>query len=225
MSIENTQWSDYDNRQTFDFILQQLRPWGYTDESWGNDACPKISLLGDAYHEHDVNLFVGWKDEKMNETHLSGSCQFALNMDNNLQYQLGEDPFRCFYLGDSVQQLIKIAKKVAPAQETYSELLQRGYDVISTGGGCTAWGKLFGDRLVTVTGDSQASLITFTDDEKWVEVDELVTIGVYDQGAPIWGDGTDLDGSANYSWVRVGDRKSLTESLKIAETVAQKGEI
>ena len=222
MSIDNTQWANYDNRQTFDYILQQLRPWGYTDESWGNDACPKITLLGDAMHEHDINIFIGWKDPEMNETHLSDSDAFSINMDCNFQRELGCDPFRCFYKGNSVEQLIKVAKQIAPAQETYTELLQQGYEIISTGGGCTAWAKEFDDYHVMVTGDAQAHLIEMIDDEESVSVDEVVCIGVYDDGSPIWGAGDEKaeDGSDIHSWVRVGDRKGLAASLEVAETIA-----
>ena len=42
--------------------------------------------------------------------------------------------------------------------ETYSELLQQGYEIISTGGGFTAWAKDFSDYCVTVTGDGFVTL-------------------------------------------------------------------
>ena len=222
MSIDNTQWADYDNRKTFDFILQQLRPWGYTDESWGNDACPKITLLGDAMHEHDINIFIGWEDPEMNATHLSDSYKFVISMDENFMRALGQNPFTCFYKGDSVRQLIKIAKQIAPAQETYTELLQQGYEINYTGGGCYEWAKEFGDYCVTVTGDGFAHLISRIEDTEEVAVDEVISIGITENGAHYWGAGNDNaeDGSDLHSWVRVGDRKGLAGSLEVAETIA-----
>lgn len=223
MSIDNTQWADYDNRKTFDFILQQLRPWGYTDESWGNDACPKITLLGDAMKaSNDINLFVGWKDPEMNAAHLSDDDQFALSMDCNFQRALGCEPFRCFYKGNSVEQLIKVAKQIAPAQETYNELIQQGYEINYTGGGCYEWAKEFGDYCVTVTGDGYAHFISMVDDEESVSVDEVLSIGITENGSHYWGAGNDNaeDGSDIHSWVRVGDRKGLAASLEVAETIA-----
>lgn len=222
MSIDNTQWANYDNRKVFDHVLQQLRPWGYTDESNGNDAAPKICLLGDAMHEHDILIFIGSDDPEMGEAFFTDfSGKFVITQDANFLTDLGQRP-RDFYQGDSVGQLIKLAKQIAPAQETYSELYQLGYEIISTGGGFTSWAKSFGDYCVTVTGDGFAHLISRIEDTDELEVDEVVCLGVSERGSHYWGAGEERvdDGSDMHSWVRVGDRRGLAASLEVAETIA-----
>lgn len=218
MSIENTQWADYDNIHAFKTILSALRPWGYTDESWGNDACPKICLLGDSDREQDINIFVGFQDTAFNDAEV-GSMMYYVSHNDDFAYDLGIP--HVYYGGNSITQVIAVAKALTAAQETYSELLGLGYQIISTGGGCTAWAKDLGEATVTVNCDSSAVLT-----EEYASMprsSELVSIGVYDsEGSPVWGDGTDLDGSAGYSFVRIGDRRGLADSLTIAEEVCRR---
>jgi hypothetical protein len=211
MTIDNTQWANYEHRKAFDQVLTALRPYGYTDEAWGNDAGPKITLLGDAYHEHDINLFVGGE-------HDSKEGLFFLYQDHNFLYEMGCGHHSPFYAGDDINEVIRIAKLIAPAQETYTQLLQAGYRIENTGGGCTAWAKDFDGYTVMVTGDGQANLIEM-DLDGGVYVDELVCIGVTDRDlCCVWGAGTDDEAM---SWVRVGDHRGLAGSLEVAETVAR----
>ncbi len=217
MSIANTQWENYDNIDAFKTILNALRPWGYTDESWGNDACPKICLLGDAMNEQNITIFVGFQDTAFNDAEV-GSMMYYVSHNDDFAYDLGIP--HVYYGGNSITQVIAVAKAISAAQETYSELLGNGYKIISTGGGCTAWAKELGEAMVTVNCDSSAVLT-----EEYASMprsSELVSIGVYDsEGSPVWGDGTDLDGSEGYSFVRIGDRRGLAESLAIAEEVCR----
>jgi hypothetical protein len=209
MSIDNTQWANYEHRKAFDAILRALAPYGYTDESWGDDAGPKITLLGDAYHEHDINLFVGGDSvEKARE-----DTTFYLYQDHNFLSEMCCGHHSPFYSGDDINEVIRIAKLIAPAQESYAQLLQAGYRIENTGGGCTAWHKEFGDCTVMVTGDGQANFIEMDLETDDVQVDELVCIGVHD------GAGT---GDEDFAFVRVGDHRGLAKSLEDAETVARK---
>ena len=223
MTIENTQWADYDNRQTFDYILDQLEPYGFTDESWGNDACPKITLLGDAYHEHDINLFVGWKDEETNLAMLASKDALYLSMDCNFLHSLGDSPLTPFYSGNDVEELLRFAKMIKPAQDTYRVLLQRGYEVTDTGGGCKAWIKSFGRHYVMVTDDGGADcsfITTFEgiNGEPNLSVDRFVSVGVYDSGSPI-ADDQDSDSDADF-FVAMGNENLLNERLERAENLA-----
>ena len=211
MSIDNTQWANYEHRQAFDAILRALAPYGYTDESWGNDAGPKITLLGDAYYEHDINLFVGGEG--------SNEFCFYLYQDRDFLREMGCEHCHTFYAGNDIQEVIRIAKLIAPAQESYTQLLQAGYRIENTGGGCTAWAKDFGDCTVMVTGDGQANFIEMDLDSESVQVDELLSIGVTDRDLYcVWGAGTDDEAM---SCVRVGDYRGLAGSLEVAETVAR----
>ena len=223
MTIENTEWADYDNRQTFDYILDQLAPYGFTDESWGNDACPKITLLGDAYHEHDINLFVGWKDGGTNLVHLGIQGRYTLSMDSNFQRSLGENPDTPFYSGDDVEELLRVAKMIKPAQDTYRVLLQRGYEVTDTGGGCKAWIKSFGRHYVMVTDDGggDCSFITTFEGingKPSLSVDGLVSVGVYDSGSPI-ADDPNSESDADF-FVVMGEPELLNHRLEKAEALA-----
>ena len=211
MSIDNTQWANYEHRQAFDQILKALRPYGYTDESHQDDAGPKLSLLGHPYHEHDIYLLVGGEG--------SNEFCFYLSQDHEFLSALGCGHHHTFYAGDDIDEVIRIAKLIAPAQETYTQLLKAGYRITNTGGGCTAWYKDFGpDYRVMVTADGQANLIEMDLESESVQVDELLSIGVYHDGAPIWGAGADDE---SMSWVRVGDHRGLAGSLEVAEIVAR----
>lgn len=46
---------DYDNHERFNYVLGKLLPFGVSDTSWKNDACPSIGV-------GNVRLFVNYSD-------------------------------------------------------------------------------------------------------------------------------------------------------------------
>jgi hypothetical protein len=55
---------DFDNTAAFNFILENLKKFGFQDSTWGNDECASLSLLnknGDPV----IKIWIDWHSSKL----------------------------------------------------------------------------------------------------------------------------------------------------------------
>lgn len=229
MSIDNTQWSDYDNRQTFNQLLATLSPWGFVDSSWGNDCFPSISFLGDAENYFHIRIWVAHQDP-LNRVDYGNSTD-----ENTPQFVVESNFEECdavvgfrnryndtFYEGEDVWRVISVCTQLAPIFTIYTELVSRGYSLHSTGGGCDIWAKDFGDQTV-YAGDSLTGNLAETHEgvNGEIVIDAVNEIGfsVIDQD----GCAVDFESGENMITARVGNLAAVKMALDTVERVASEG--
>jgi len=59
------EFSDFDNGDAIDKMLEQLKPHGFDDESWHNDTCPCI--IKEISEDNRIQIFVDYKDPQKSE--------------------------------------------------------------------------------------------------------------------------------------------------------------
>lgn len=227
MSIDNTQWADYDNREEFDRILATLSGWGFVDSSWGNDCFPSISFLGDGTNYFEIRVWVAHKDP-------ANRVDYGNSTDENTpQFLIQSIWDECkavsgfvnryndtFYEGEDVGRVISVCTKLSPVYRVYSELVGRGYEVISTGGGADIWAKDFGDHTV-MAGDSLTGNLAETHEgiNGEIVIDAMNAIGFTITDAD--GFNVDFDSGENFVTARVnGDIPSFNLALDAVEKLA-----
>ena len=229
MSIENTQWANYDNREEFDRLLNTLSGWGFVDSSWGNDCFPSISFLGDATNYFHIRIWVAHQDP-LNRVDYGNSTdestpQFVV--ESNFDECDAVSGFRnhyndTFYEGEDVWRVISACTQLAPIFTIYTELVSRGYAVISTGGGADIWAKDFGDHTV-FAGDSLTGNLAETTEgvNGEIVIDALNEIGfsVIDED----GCAVDFDFGENMITARVGNLAAVKMALDTVEKIASEG--
>jgi hypothetical protein len=229
MSIQNTQWADYDNRYAFDLLLSTLSGWGYVDTSYQGDCFPSISYIGDGDNNFGVRIWVAHKSP-LNRVDYGNSTteetpQFSVHSqfddcDAVLGYR--EDFNETYYEGEDIGRVVSVCTAIAPVYHVYSELVGRGYAVQSTGGGCTTWSKDFGKHNVCVGESLSANHITVTNDHGIVVTpDQETGITVYDET----GFNLDFVGDENFIAVPLNTCRNVAflEALGLAEDAAKRG--
>lgn len=229
MSIENTQWADYDNREEFDRLLNTLSGWGFVDSSYGNDCFPSISFLGDATNYFHIRIWVAHQDP-LNRVDYGNSTdettpQFVV--ESNFDECDAVAGFRnryndTFYEGEDVWRVISVCTQLAPIFTIYTELVSRGYRVDSTGGGCDIWAKDFGDQTV-YAGDSLTGNLAETTEgvNGEIVIDAMNEIGfsVIDED----GCAVDFDSGENMITARIGNLAAVKMALDTVERIASEG--
>lgn len=230
MSIENTQWANYDNRQTFDRLLATLSPWGFVDSSYGNDCFPSISFLGDGTNYFHIRVWVAHQDS-LNRVDYGNSTD-----ENTPQFVVESNWEECdavigfrdhytdtFYEGEEIDRVISVCTKIAPIFEIYAELVGRGYEVISTGGGCDIWAKDFGDHTV-YAGDSLTGHLLYLNHDVEEDNPQVVTfnaigLSVMDQDHCA----VDFDHGENFILAKTNNMAAVKMALDTVEGIASQG--
>lgn len=226
MSIENTQWANYDNRAEFDRLLNTLSGWGFVDSSYGNDCFPSISFLGDGTNYFHIRIWVAHKDP-LNRVDYGNSTD-----ENTPQFVVESNFDECksvsgfyshyndtFYEGEDVFDVISACTRLAPIFEIYLELVGRGYEVVSTGGGCDIWAKDFGDQTVWA-GDSLTGNLAETTEgvNGEIIIDAVNEIGfsvIDEEGCAV-----DFDFGENIITPGIGNLPAVKTALDTVERIA-----
>lgn len=227
MSIENTQWADYDNRQTFDQLLQTLAPWGFVDSCYGNDCFPSISFLGHADKYFGIRIWVAHQD-RLNRVDYGNSTteetpQFVVESDfGDCDAVLGFHELfsETYYEGEEIWSVISVCTKLSPVYTMYTELVDRGFEVCSTGGGCSIWSKDIGDHTVWAGESLTANMVeTSMDTDGYISVETYKEIGISindEDGCAI-----DLDHGENFMCARIANMAAIRTALDTAEALAE----
>jgi hypothetical protein len=72
------QFPDYDNAAEFERVAARLRPLGFVDASFRNDACPKLWLGFAPDAQASLSVFVDFCDPELREFPDSGDTVFAV---------------------------------------------------------------------------------------------------------------------------------------------------
>ena len=226
MSIENTQWANYDNRAEFDRLLNTLSGWGFVDSSYCDDCFPSISFLGDGTNYFHIRVWVAHQDP-LNRVDYGNSTdetrpQFVV--ESNFDECKSVSGFfshynDTFYEGEDVFRVISVCTQLSPIFSIYSELVYRGYQVISTGGGCDIWAKDFGDQTVYAGDSLTGNLAETTEDvngEIVIDATNEIGFSVIDED----GCAVDFDSGENMITARVSNMAAVKMALDTVEKVA-----